>query len=74
MGNDNYRPAQYQINNIFHCDTCGKECEQPSEYGKEPCPCSCGSECVYVEESYPGDVDEWDEQRDPDGEWRERRR
>ena len=68
---DYYRPADYQINNIYRCDTCGNEIEQPSCYDVGNC--SCGGSLIQCGESYPADSSEWDEQRDPDGEWRERR-
>lgn len=71
MNNDNYRPSQAQINDIYECDRCGQSLELNSGYS--PGRCSCGGTYTQVGESYPADSSEWGEQRDPDGEWRERR-
>ena len=70
--NDYYRPADYQVTVHYECGRCGAETEMISVYGVGNC--SCGGQFVQVGESYPGDVSEWDEERDRvDGEWRQRR-
>lgn len=66
-----YRPADYQITIHYKCQQCGTEAEQESCYDIGNC--SCGGEFMRCGESYPSNSDEWGEQRDPDGEWRERR-
>ena len=68
---DYYRPADYQVIVHYRCDKCGAETEQPSCYGVGDC--SCGGQFIRNGESYPANSDDWNEQRDPDGEWRERR-
>lgn len=68
---DYYRPSQAQINTIYRCATCGSEMEVCSIYSADKC--SCGGSLRECGESYPSSSDDWDEQRDPDGEWRERR-
>lgn len=69
--NDDYRPASYQVTKYYICQSCGHETEMVSCYGVGQC--HCGGTYVESGESYPADASEWDEQRDPDGEWRERR-
>jgi len=69
--NDYYRPSEDQITIHYQCQNCGAETEMPSCYGAGQC--SCGGQFVQTGESYPADSSEWNEQRDPDGEWRERR-
>lgn len=68
--NDRFRPADYQVNVIYRCDSCGQEIEQVSIYGVINC--HCGGRLVQVGESYPSDPYEWDEERDPDGQWHRR--
>ena len=68
---DYYRPADYQITIHYRCNSCGAETEQESCYGVGNC--SCGGQFVECGQSYPADSNDWNEQRDPDGEWRERR-
>ena len=68
---DYYRPADYQIIIHYQCNNCGAETEMESCYGVGNC--SCGGQFVECGESYPADYNDWDEQRDPDGEWRQRR-
>jgi len=66
---DYRRPADYQINDIYECATCGAESEQVSIYGAGHC--MCGGSLVKVGESYPASSDDWDECRDTqDGAWR----
>ncbi len=72
MSRDDYRPADYQVEDIYNCYSCGKEWVSPSCYGIDE-QCSCGGRFIKTGESYPADPSEWDEQRDPDGEWRKRR-
>lgn len=67
----NYRPADYQVTIHYRCNNCGSETQMESCYGVGDCP--CGGQFVEQGESYPADSSEWDEQQDPDGEWRERR-
>ena len=71
MSRDDYRPSQAQVHDHYRCDSCGKEIEIESFYTVGPC--SCGGFFQKVGESYPANSAEWDEQRDPDGEWRPRR-
>lgn len=68
---DNYRPAAHQVTIHYRCSSCGHETQMESCYGVENC--HCGGQMVECGESYPADPSEWDEQHDPDGEWRERR-
>ena len=65
--NDRYRPAEYQINDIWECSRCRQRIEMASAYSAGAC--GCGGEFVHVGESYPADVSEWDEERGQDGEW-----
>ena len=66
---DRYRPAEWQIDVIYECRSCGARTEMQSCY--HPGSCACGGVFVEAGESYPGDVAEWDEER-VDGEWRKR--
>jgi hypothetical protein len=69
---DYYRPADYQVNHIYQCNTCRREHEQSSIYGVGKCP--CGGTFQQVGESYPASVDEWDEERDDtNSDWHRRR-
>lgn len=70
---DYYRPADYQIRQIAKCSTCGREDAYLNDQQVDGTRCVCGGSLRVVGESYPANSDEWDEQRDPDGEWRERR-
>jgi DNA-directed RNA polymerase subunit RPC12/RpoP len=70
---DYYRPASWQVRNIFRCTTCGAENEYMADQHVEGGRCGCGGRLTKAGESYPADADEWAEQRDPDGEWRSRR-
>ena len=67
---DYYRPADYQITTIYRCHSCGKEVEQQSCYGVGRC--DCGGSFAQVGESYPADIQDWDEERGRDGEWHRR--
>ena len=70
--NDYYRPAPYQINNIWECRSCGAEVEMESAYS--PGQCDCGDSFVCTGESYPADRNDWDMERDsPYDDWRYRR-
>lgn len=69
---DYYRPAENQIKHHYKCDKCGHETEVESCYAS-PDRCYCGGYISFVGESYPSNAADWDEQRDPDGEWRPRR-
>ena len=71
MSRDDYRPSEGQIRHHYKCQSCGRETEVESfsSVGR----CGCGGEMAMIGESYPADSSEWDEQRDPDGEWRPRR-
>lgn len=68
---DYYRPSEEQINTIYKCDKCGREHEECSSY--DVAKCVCGGNYNQVGKSYPANSDDWEEQRDPDGEWRNRR-
>lgn len=70
---DYYRPAEYQIRDIYRCTSCGAENEYHHDQAVEGTSCHCGGRLTKMGESYPADPDDWDEQRDPDGEWRQRR-
>ncbi len=70
---ENRRPADYQIEILYRCDNCRREIsristEPPSRQ------CSCGGLFNESGMSYPGDSEEWDEERDsPYDDWRQRR-
>lgn len=67
-----YRPAEYQINNVYRCTSCGSEIEVPCD--QIATRCTCGGDYDYAGESYPGDSSEWDEERSScDGQWHPRR-
>ena len=68
---DYYRPSESQIRHHYRCEQCGRETEVESCHTVGNC--HCGGRMQMVGESYPGDPAEWNEQRDPDGEWRPRR-
>ena len=72
MSRDDYRPSEAQIHHHYRCDQCGSEVEVQSFYVASS-RCGCGGKMIMTGESYPGNRDDWDEQRDPDGEWRPRR-
>ncbi len=67
---DNYRPSEQQISHHYTCVLCRKTFETDSQSSAPDC---CGREMNFSGESYPANSDDWNEQRDPDGEWRERR-
>ena len=69
--NDYYRPAEYQINTVYRCASCGSEIEIQSGYCASKC--TCGGNYEEVGETYPSNSDDWDEERDERGEWRQRR-
>ena len=71
MSRDDYRPSENQIRHHYKCQSCGKETEIESFYSADFY--RCGGKMVMTGESYPADPGEWDEQRDPNGEWRPRR-
>jgi hypothetical protein len=71
MSRDDYRPSPSQIHDHYRCSVCGREIEIESFSSAGSC--ECGGQFQKTGESYPGDPGEWDEQRDPDGEWRPRR-
>lgn len=69
---DYRRPADYQVNIIYRCDTCRREIGLISVYGVGPC--SCGGTFQECGESYPANSNDWDEERDTqDGEWHRNR-
>lgn len=68
---DYYRPSEQQITQHYKCAACNREHTVQGAYGVALC--HCGGEMIYQGESYPASSDDWNEQRDPDGEWRERR-
>jgi len=72
MKSDYYRPADYQIIIHYKCNSCGAETYQESFLDGVGY-CFCGGQFVPGGESYPADSNDWDEQRDKDGEWRKRR-
>ena len=72
MSRDDYRPSEAQVRHHYQCGSCHQEIEVESYYAA-PTICHCGGEMWFAGESYPADSREWDEQRDPDGEWRPRR-
>ena len=67
---DYYRPAPYQINSVYRCVVCGQETDIPSMESATTCGCGGRLECIG--ESHPASADDWDEERGPDGEWRQR--
>ncbi len=60
---DYRRPADYQINNVFKCSSCGHESEH-SSVNVAPQGCSCGGLLQQIGENYPADSDDWHEERD----------
>jgi len=68
--NDYYRPADYQVEGEYVCRKCNQEKRVPMNHNAPEC---CGEEMMKCGEMYPADVNDWEEQRDPDGEWRPRR-
>lgn len=67
---NNYRrPADYQINHIYKCGTCGTTREVESCY--EVGPCVCGNAMDLIGETYPADSADWVESGDSD-DWRSR--
>ena len=70
--NDRYRPADYQVNDVYRCESCGKSIEIAQLYSVTNCD-SCGGHYRKTGESYPADVEDWDEERYPDGQWGQRR-
>lgn len=69
---DYYRPSSSQIHHHYRCQKCRLDVTIESHYAA-PLSCHCGGSYSLIGESYPADPNEWDEQRDPDGEWRPRR-
>ena len=67
---NNYRPADHQIENNFECSSCG---QSYSCYGSQEMPICCGIPMDQKGFNTPSNTDDWEEQLDPDGEWRERR-
>lgn len=69
---DYERPAWYQIDSIYQCENCNHEQIVRAGFSAiMPCP-MCGGYVSRVGESYPGNVDDWDEVRsgyDINGEW-----
>jgi hypothetical protein len=70
---DYRRPADYQIRQIAKCQSCGAENEYMNDQQVDGGRCSCGGTLRVVGESYPSNSDDWDEELDRDGEWRQRR-
>lgn len=70
---DYYRPAIHQIRQIAQCSQCAREYEFFADQCLDNAKCQCGGLLCVIGESYPANADEWEEQRDPDGQWRERR-
>lgn len=70
---DYYRPAAHQITHIYRCASCRSEQEFPSDQTVEGGRCGCGGVLTFCGESYPGNADDWDEERGRDGEWHQRR-
>ena len=60
---DYRRPADYQINNHYHCAQCGLKTVTAS-IEAAPERCYCGGYLEYDGESYPADSADWDEYRD----------
>lgn len=67
---DRYRPSENQIHKRFRCQNCGIEIEVGFQESYDTC--SCGGRFEESGESYPADSSEWDEERGPDGDWRQR--
>lgn len=65
-----YRPADYQVNEIYECERCKHQTESNSFYTIDQC--HCGGRLMLLGESYPADPNEWDEEQDRNGEWRRR--
>ena len=61
---DYEKPAWYQINKIYECQSCGYRQEIPlGMMAQMPCPC-CGGWVTKIGESYPSNADDWDMERD----------
>lgn len=70
---DYLRPAQWQIRHIYRCMSCRQEQEFLSDQTVEGGRCPCGGTLTFAGETYPGNSDEWDEERGNDGDWHQRR-
>jgi hypothetical protein len=68
---DYYRPSEQQIRKIYRCTSCRGESEYMADQDVEGGRCGCGGTLSFAGESYPGDSNDWDEER-VDGEWRRR--
>jgi len=61
MHSDYYRPAHYQVNQLYRCRDCGDEQEVPSGHRAQmPCP-KCRGWVERAGETYPGNHRDWDE-------------
>jgi hypothetical protein len=61
------RPAYYQVDNVFTCNSCQREIEIPK--GQIAGKCSCGGRYIKTGESYPARKEDWDERQDRKGNW-----
>lgn len=61
--NDYRRPADYQVRNVYRCETCKKEVEVESCYAG-PTNCICGGFYEHAGETYPANSEDWHEERD----------
>jgi tRNA G26 N,N-dimethylase Trm1 len=60
---DYERPAWYQIEKLYKCRRCGLEQKVPQgDSAQFPCP-YCRGFVERIGESYPGDSNDWDEER-----------
>lgn len=69
---DYLRPSENQIRHHYKCDSCRRETEYFSDQDMSRSKCACGGNLSFSGESYPADQNEWDEERDHNGEWRRR--
>lgn len=69
---DYERPAWYQINREYECRNGHRQSVRAGESAQMPC--WCGAFVNHVGESYPGDANDWDLERDSlYSPWRQKR-
>lgn len=64
MSRDHERPAWYQVESIYKCQSCQREqIVRAGESARMPCP-DCRGWVARVGESYPASRQDWHEERD----------
>ena len=61
---DYRRPADYQVKDIYECQSCRREYELESFYDHSSQRCQCGGTLVKSGETYPANSEDWHEERD----------